>query len=654
MKFRILAAILGLCGLAAVAVYWINRDPLSRLTEPTGYTYAGIDLFDTETGKPAMLEDYGFLAPMFAEMAEALAQAAQQGYLMIDPDARTASLVALGMTATASLPASGQQTAFNSVGSGGGPIFLTYSRKEDRFIVRAPETALDAGLDFRLRFERAEDDLSDRIAAQDKLRVEREAVLAQWNGEMDKLQAQLPPAVEEPGPVTYRQILPGDLGTIAAPVTAALDPPQGDGFHLLNDRATGRKWMGIRLDTKDDLNRIFTANRKELLDPPSDDTRLLYEDDETMVVARRGKPMFFERFVTLGDMGYIVRAAPKDGAQLATIWQIANSITDAPPDPDAIPSQDFDALSWFAEQGLDLDIGRDAFTEQSDKFAERLSVEGLLTRSPELRRTVGLIPVAQLGDPFAGAFKANLVCAPRLLTGDSPTAMHEEFSSNPVFSGLAHRDMGLDHIAAWVAQKAYLPDATFEFDPSKHRPDPGDPIWSLQSPQAAIGADKLSYFAYRARDLGGQFQLICASSSDNPYAAQAALQIAERHELPDLSGIAPEIARIFGDYEYAALIGDTVYEARRSGSDSRLLVGADGSVISDVPFDWSWEFDDLRLFETGNLQGKHALWSFEGEQLLPYEYDEIDDNSDGTISVYKDGDEQIYSPSSPTLEPAAP
>lgn len=126
MRRKFFTAIVLVCGLAAAACFWVNRDPLARLNVPTGYIYTGMELIDSETRLPVALEEYGPFGSMYVAMGDALAQAAEQGYLRIDSADRTASLVTLGITAVAPLPRPGRESAFDNGGADAGPIFLTY------------------------------------------------------------------------------------------------------------------------------------------------------------------------------------------------------------------------------------------------------------------------------------------------------------------------------------------------------------------------------------------------------------------------------------------------------------------------------------------------------------------------------------------------
>ncbi len=86
--------------------------------------------------------------------------------------------------------------------------------------------------------------------------------------------------------------------------------------------------------------------------------------------------------------------------------------------------------------------------------------------------------------------------------------------------------------------------------------------------------------------------------------AQAVQQILDRQDLPPATG------RVSADYAYARQIGASPCTARTSDTTAdRLRLAVDGSDLLELPFDWSWESDDLRLFETRNPQGKHARWT---------------------------------------------
>ena len=66
-----------------------------------------------------------------------------------------------------------------------------------------------------------------------------------------------------------------------------------------------------------------------------------------------------------------------------------------------------------------------------------------------------------------------------------------------------------------------------------------------------------------------------------------------------------------------------------------------GKSLSDTPFDSSWNYPTHGVFETTDENGKSALWSYSGQQLLPYEYDDFDDAPDGIIQARK-GEETLF------------
>lgn len=650
MKIKVIAGIALACGLAALSYFWINRDPLARLSAPTGYVYTGIEMIDTETGKPATFEEAGLFGAMFAAMGEQLTRAAERGYLMVDPAARTAHLRVKGITSVAPLPEPGQESSFDHGGAASGPVFLTYSRGRDRFTVRAPETALNIGYEFFLTFVRAPQDISDRIATQDALQAQRLAELAKWNKAMDELQSALTPAPDQgtAPQQSYRLNLPGDMARASVPMAVSLGDSELQTAPALIDRAEGQELLNLRLRTKAQLAGVIDSARDQLLDPPNEDTRLLYQDDRTLVVARRGKPIQFLATAEMGNAGYLMQAAPQDGAQLQTVWRIVKSMSAAPPDPAIGIEADFDALAWFADRGLTL-AARTQYNQNpaeffQDKLAENLRTEDLISDSFNIRTEVTLHKSAEIEDLFAEKlFRANLACEPRLTTNDSPTRLHERLSRAPYFGGLAYRDLNTEQLAAIIANDALDMIAEFQFDPNNDLAPRSPPVWAWQSASGAFGADNLSYFAYQTRDLGGPFQLVCATSADNPYAARALLQIFQALPLPDLSDLPPLAEQHFGRYASASAVGDGLYRVTETRDGGSVLIDANGRKLSQIPFEWLWEYSSHRVFETLDANDKHALWTYSGEQLLPYEYDDFDSEGDDLIRTYQQDQSRLYS-----------
>lgn len=643
MKIKYILAAAFICAVAAASLFWINRNPLARLNSPTGYIYADLAIIDAETGQEAALDDYGPFGGMFAAMAEEMVKALEQGVLIVDPAAGHATLLAAGTSATAPLPERGQEVAFDAGTSGSAPIFLSYSPADDRFTLRAPETALEVGLSFHASFVPAPDGAKDRISAQEAMQAARADALSQWNGAMDRLQADL---ARKPDPMagTYRLNLPGDFATIAVPFAATYDDSDDTGQTGVVDRVTGRTLFNLHLDTAEALTQRLSAHRKEYLGP-DDGTRILHEDDRTLIVARRDRPFFFLRIFIPGDIGYAVHGDFEDLAQLQTARAAAESLSEQKPDPGVIDTAGFDAMAWFRDQGTRLTARTEYNTTISDAFGEQLAEElvagKLLSGQSKIRGTIRLRDSDKADDPFATLFDVNYACLPRRMTNDSPVALHERLSTSPFFDGLAHRDTGLDMIAASIAHNAIEPGSDYVFDPKTDQPTRLPPVWAWQSPMDAFGADNLSYFAYRVRDLDGRFQLVCATSSENPYAAQAGLQILNNQPLPDLSELPSLISDRFEHYAAAFPIGDGLFKVQEAQDKGYQLIDANGAKLTDAAFESSWDHRDSRVFDTTDAKGKSALWSYAGEQLLPYEYDDFDDGPNGIVSARK-GDQTLY------------
>ncbi|RCW81399.1 hypothetical protein [Paracoccus lutimaris] len=627
----------------AAAYFWTHRNPLSRLDAPTGYIFSGLEIIDSETGKEAVIEEYAFFADMFLAMADQLAAAAEQGYLMVDPRAETATLLVEGTTAVAPLPEPGKEVPFDVGTSGSAPIFLSYSAGDDRFTLRAPESALEIALDFNVSFVRAQGDIQDLIAAQNDMQAQRIAALAEWNSDIDRLQAELT-ARPEATARTYRLNLPGDFTTIAIPLSATYDDSDDAGQSGVVDRVTGETLFNLRLDTAEALKRIFAAERESYLGP-DDDIRILHEDDHTIIVARRDRPFFFLSTVITGSVGYAVHADAEDLAQLRTAWQAAESLSGERPDPGVVTSADFDAMTWFRDQGAALAARTKNNAGFAESFHEQVTTElvadKLLSGQSGIRGSLMLRESSKIDDPFATLFEVNYACLPRLRTDESPVTLHERLSTNPFSNGLAYRDLALDAIAASISHNAFGVASDHVFNPLTDQAIRQPAVWAWQSPVGAFGADNLSYFGYRVRDLGGQFQLVCATSSENPYAALAGLQILDDQPLPGLSGLPPMISARFERYPAAHAIGDGLYEVRESPEGGYLLIDTDGTRLSDIPFERSWSYDEIQAFKTTDAKGRSALWSFSGEQLLPYEYDDIDDAPNGIIEARK-GDQTLF------------
>ena len=643
MKFRYILAAISICALTAAAFFWLGQAPLSRGSAPAGYVYDGIRIVDSETGDEVAFDEHDPFGDMFAAMAAEMAAAIENGVLMVDPGTGKATLLVQGTKAVAPLPEPGQEVPFDTGTSGSAPIFLSRSPETDSFTLRAPESAMEAGVDFMVTFIRSQGDIQNRISAQDALQAARAAALRQWNGDMDRLQAELakgPVAAAE----TYRLNLPGDFATIAVPLSAGFDDSTDNGQPGVVDRLTGKTLFNLRLDTAQTLKQALAAQREEIAHP-DDDTRLLYENDHILILARRDAS--FQLFGTAipGAAGYAIYGEAGDLTGLQTVWNAVESISDRRPDPGIVASADFDALAWFGDRGVDLAARAGFGAPFDDSFAEQLSkalvTDRLISGQSGIRGDIALRERDRIDDPLATLFQVNYACLPRPSADESPVALQAALSTNPFSDGLGHRDIYLDEVGARIAKDAKGVAGDHAFNPETDMPVRQPPIWAWQSPTGAFGADNLSYFAYRVRDLDVRLQLVCATSSENPYAALAGLQILNNQPLPDLSGLPPLASEMFGHYNSAHAIGDGLYKVRETRDGGHLLIDAMGKSLSDTPFDSSWNYPTHGVFETTDENGKSALWSYSGQQLLPYEYDDFDDAPDGIIQARK-GEETLF------------
>lgn len=658
MSKKLLAvAVLALVILAGAVLWMSQKSPLDDLTEDTGYAYTDIAVYNDETNAQVtdLGEEFSLFAGAIIDIGNQFAELINAGYLLVDPATKTATLVALGQPLTAPLPTSRREVAFDVTGTGSEPVFLAYGADTDTFTTRMPVDSIFDGYSIRVTFNRlAPEDLATRIETQNALQQETAGARADWAATLDALPLDAALPTLDPS-TSYRRRLPTDLGYITLPIDVLnLIPATNESFAATNGRTPddpANVMFEIYLfETEVAENRLNSLRREWFPQNGDPDGRILFDNGNDFLISNRGDPYLFVQTHFLGQYGFEIQARSDDFNEIQQVRAVSASISETADITATLPD-DLDAQTWWSERINNLTV--------AETFGDTIEGEVTETITPvvapsSIMRTRNVRQIAVEVEDGEDAFETyehlRLGCTARLASDAPITDVHDAlYDHNHPFS-LSNRSEGTEFYVVAIAFEG--PYSEFVYD--RMTPlDIAPPTWlgtTATSPienfgPVTLGTDTRQFFAYTSRTIG-PIDLICAATGQHPYAPLLALNALASADFSAAENIPPFALETFGQFAEALTDYDGLIFVANEEDGPEAIFTPDGTQLTDFVIDFDFPYRDSGGFRADHINGKEGFFNMQGEQLLAFEYDDIDDLSSphaGILELEKGDETTFYS-----------
>ncbi len=632
MSLRNVLVVLILAAVAAggVWVYFDTRNPWAAVNAPQPFLLTSVTAIDAETQAPVDLtidrDDPFSIAGFAVQIEEQMAE----GYGLFDPDAQTFAVWANGQAMVAPYTVEEAPAPFDVSQTGGGPAFATYTPSELSVTVTLPADEF-WGVIYRMHLDAVED-ASAQIAAQEQIAADWDAVLAAWRAEMDGVAA-----IVDDGPSflseTYDLALPGGQATVTLPLWAyaGLNVP---GFPRTEINGPGGFGDGFRLLAMppDALDEAFIAEQDYALRDPEAELYVLHQTEDTLISVRHEGAASFLHRAQIGSLGYLMFAEVSQADRLRTLLAIADSLRSDPPAPAAfLTDPDFDAGAWLSETYHPFVVSPQTGDGLAAEIAELLETSRLMG---QLHTTATFRwDIAESEDAFP-LYVVDGACTLSLEPVSSLADRHDAAPPDMLF-GFAIEDIAFTRIALFVESGDFAAEASAPVEVPHPAPETRIGTWLLDGPTRALGRTEHLHVGYLTRPLD-DFTLICGVSANHPIAIPLALAEIDATDLPAVPDLPHEARDFFRAFYTVQDFAPGLYQViRESGEQSRIIL-ADGMDLIDRAYFMYRAYPESGVFEARTEDDLHTLYDFGGRQLLPLEYDDIQEQAPGEIWARQD------------------
>ncbi|MDT8895746.1 hypothetical protein RSO41_13900 [Halomonas sp. I1] len=615
-------------GVGTLAIFNFLAQPHSTTLEKSqDFVFGEVVLLD-DAGEPAdwdkLKEDF-LLGPLLVQMNQMLRDEMAHGYASFDTDNQHLTLHLAGTTTTVSFGPGDPVARVES--SNIGPIEVAWDKRGLNPKVTAPVMIFGSpsGLEFEIPLL-AVDDVSGRVEKQGEIIKQKLSDKAAWRTEMEAFSEKFPVDPAFSG-MTQDEMLPGLQATLTYPFDAVTSSSTYS-FDVEVTLADQTRVQIVALPPRTAKQKMESL-RDDYIDRPEDSRIILHDTEDMFFVDVYGNGALIAKLTELEHLSYLTVAKHADHRKLEVVIAMANSLA---PRPLSAPDIDLDSLTrdkvLTALEFPELEVG------SSWDPNVRQSAINDLARLFEPRNLMALHNSGSIISDELNAFDAgyvesddsrpfeywgDLLCAPFLDRPEMVSTLHDIFQSRwqddislnrPVETGVAYIESG-----DFAANK---PNSSLDTAVVKR----SEPIWFLDEPDIAIGAEGPLYYVYRAERVG-PFTLVCKAQNRNALRAWLTLEL--HRDLPRPENVAPsdDVLTQFRAYDNVRPLGPSHYLISKEGELNSYLISQQGDVLIHDRLSW-WDWDArTETITAENASQKVGLYLPDGTKLLDHLYEDI-------------------------------
>lgn len=615
----------GIAVLLAGFAFWFLRDPWARLDQPQTFLFEDVRILRVEDRAEAvgLEEEYGFFVDALYQMQDFMVGEARDGYLIVDSEAGTVTAHLSGRQIVAPIPRGDEAAAFDVSQLGVPPVWVR--RNGNGATVDAAFDGIGSDLLISMDFVPA-DDASVQIARQKELADAHERAFAAWQEDLKPIRDAID-AGPDLGAEGWRHTLPGLRATVLVPDWASFGRSPDFPRTVFFDPADKSREFIIFAAKPGDGKEIFGNERERFLDLPEDRRDVLLDQDDALIVNRIEGAFnaVFSREVD--GIDYIILLENADLQMAREVWAVAQSLSDQPLAMNPALGADFDALARLRDRGAIFEPTRDLSQRVSDGVADLFQTKALIGTSVDQFSDHQMDEGTDGFNPWS---LPNMECTVANDDGAPLSQIHEVFfrynTKAPPTAGFTVQ------AAEYIRSGAFVSGDESSLNPFPELPRT-KPQWFQDGPLRSVGSEGPLYYIYFARPLG-QLRLVCRVAGENPLGVRAAEQIGMALPLPEVDPQPDWVIRDLRRYGHVGRLGDDLFEAR-VGEGELVVLDAQGDQLVDRSFGYIWDLNDIRGFEGGSSSNSVGLWSYDGLQLLPEDYSDIEarESADGQPQV---------------------
>lgn len=647
---RVLFVLCALAGIGA-AVFFVIQDRANwaSVTEQQSFVFEDVILHDVATGDVADMDALAtepFLGGLFSRLNTVFRTETARGYGQFDPDTQVLALFVGGEVTEVTYDPNTPMTAVALPGAG--PIEVHWDHGSLSAELVAPVT-FGASPEWTYNMSLvAADDVTDRIAAQEKIIADAIAAKADWRALMIAMGDAFPETSTFAGP-TQDNFLSGWQAVVTYPADAFLSAP----MTALNAEVILPDQRIIELlgYPSGGATKAMTDFKATFEDIPEMDRVIIHETPTQFVSVVYGELPLLIAVVELAHVSYVVQLSTSEIAEFETALAVAQSIA-----PRVLAAPAFDANDMTRADALTalgyppLEVGRswdqNIVAYNTRDLAALFEPANLIARDNSrsiISEKLSAFPAdtTDRDSMSVDHFEGHIHCLPFT---EQPTALSDVHDA---FVAHDRVDFGAfsigSAVANFVESGAFAKGERFQ-DTYDHEQRRWTQEWFVDGPQMALGTEGPLYFAYRAEQVGW-LTLVCVSHNANPLRAWLTLELYGDIDRPADVIVPAAVLDQFRAYSTARYFGPGFFLVGENLKPGQHLISGDGTVlIDDMLRFWDWD----ALTQTINAEddnGMVGLYLPDGTPLLPHEYEDIDGwdaLGPDVVQARKPGEDQFY------------